>query len=315
MPRKPRPAGRLATDFGPLVPIDGSRVKAALRWRGLSNNRASQLSNNVVVQAAGAPRFAELSSQLLDKITNGKQPSTRKGYREALAKIIGHPITAEYLGGEEELRLPAKIVSVGNVFMSYPSRPAYADHDMLGLVDARTMSPRHPERSQAGIPPGYELEAHRLFLDVRKAWKRDSELGPLPDNLFSAIRELLSLSSWQAAAHRDSKMESESRLRADAVAFAEHMAATIRFALSPWLRGTAHLRDGVAQGLISILVSRVEFQQKAFVEESQLDVDALIADANRNNVVQHNRRMKSNAKRAVASANGRKKPKRLKKKL
>src|SRR5258708_24842774 len=71
----------------PLVAIDGTRVRAAIEWKGLSVN--------------GAAGRLNVSQQTLDSIVRGRTKRCYESLRESLAGLVDLP--AGWLGGETDL--------------------------------------------------------------------------------------------------------------------------------------------------------------------------------------------------------------------
>ena len=71
----------------PLVPIDGSRVRAAIEWQRLTVN--------------GAAKRMQVRQQTLDSIVRGKTKRCYHSLREKVAALLELP--AEWLGGETDL--------------------------------------------------------------------------------------------------------------------------------------------------------------------------------------------------------------------
>ena len=135
--------------------IDGTRVRAAIEWKGMSVNAAAGRMN--------------VSQQTLDSIVRGKTKRCYKSLRESLAGLVDLP--AAWLGGETDL-LPSL-----TSWLPYPELgyrpPLWVDENMRII--------RPPAGSgltqRTTLPPRYQLAAHEICQRIAKAWKRDIEHG------------------------------------------------------------------------------------------------------------------------------------------
>jgi transcriptional regulator with XRE-family HTH domain len=150
MPRKHR---RKREDA--LVAIDGTRVRAAIEWKGLSVN--------------GAAGRLNVSQQTLDSIVRGKTKRCYESLRASLAKVLDLP--AAWLGGETDL-LPSLTTWLPYPELGYKP-PLWVDENM------RIIRPSlEGDLSQrTTLPPRYQLAANEICQQVAKAWKRDIERG------------------------------------------------------------------------------------------------------------------------------------------
>ena len=145
----PRPHRRKRND--PLVAIDGTRVRAAIEWKGLSVNRA-------------AGRI-KVSQQTLDSIVRGKTQRCYESLRQSLAGLLDLP--AAWLGGETDL-LPSLTTWSPYPELGYQP-PLWVDENMRII-----RPPPGGDLSQrTTLPPRYQLAAHDLSADILKAWRRD----------------------------------------------------------------------------------------------------------------------------------------------
>ena len=256
MPRKARILEEKKWQGDRRVPIRGDRVRAALEWRGFANREASRRLDD---------RGVRITPQGLDNITSERTKKCRQSVRSALARLCGPPITAKYLGGEAELRMPAMPVSPNSLnFRAPPS-------DMLGTAHPGFIDPIVPKsmarEEDPPFPARYELEATRLAAVLGAGWHRQHGTLMSSDvalDLFDGARLLLSLPFWRKWLHQMGELGSpRPSLRTAALgqptivdesdAFATAMGTALKVLLRPWVVGRAKARTellhSVAMGL------------------------------------------------------------------
>src|SRR5437899_11541006 len=139
----------------PLVAIDGTRVRAAIEWKGMS------------VNAAGGR--IDVSQQTLDSIVRGKTKRCYKSLRESLAGLLDLP--APGLGGQADL-LPSLTTWLPQPELGYQP-PLWVDEDMRIV--------RPPAKGnltqRTTLLPRYQLAANDLCKRIAEAWKRDIKQG------------------------------------------------------------------------------------------------------------------------------------------
>lgn len=229
MPKRPHRRKNIDS----LVPIDGSRVRAAIEWKGHSVNAAAQRLG--------------VSQQTLDSIVRGKTKRCYASLRDQIARLVGRP--AQWLGGETHLQ-PALTSWLPLPDLGYKP-PLWVDENM------RIVRP-----NEAGdyarvseLPPRYQLAAHDLSTDVIKAWKRDiarknkdaeSTIARLAtgrwsknpwDRVAMLMARLISGFWWRRAFLRP-KMGVDQEIDDE---FAESAATALNLALEPWLKGRQEL--------------------------------------------------------------------------
>jgi hypothetical protein len=237
----------------PLVPVRGNRVRAALAWRGLSNREAA---------ARLKKRGVDLTAQGLDYITAGETRRCRRSVRSELARLCGPPITAAYLGGEENLDLPP--LPLSRYALKVPSAPA----DMLGSKVPGHPEPINPQRVRqspaVSPPPRYELEAIRLAKLIAKAWERDREKEEEVPNVLNEVRFLLSLPFWRKWIYEMGDLGAEfpslktralelESIETESDAFAAALARALTILLRPWLQGKVMARRWLLRGALASL--------------------------------------------------------------
>jgi len=157
----------------PLVAINGSRVRAAIEWKGLSVNAAAARLN--------------VSQQTLDSIVRGKTKRCYESLRASLAKLVGLP--AAWLGGETDL-LPSLTSWLPYPELGYQP-PVWVDENMRII-----RPPREGDLTQrTTLPPRYQLAAHEISQQIAKAWKRDIENG---DREARAALSQLAVGRWKS---------------------------------------------------------------------------------------------------------------------
>lgn len=134
-----------------MVAIDGTRVRAAIEWKGLSVNGAASRLN--------------VSQQTLDSIVRGKTKRCYQSLRESLAKLLDLP--GDWLGSETDL-LPSLTTWLPYPELGYQP-PLWVDENM------RIIRPTADGdlTQRPSLPPRYQLAAHDLSGDILKAWRRD----------------------------------------------------------------------------------------------------------------------------------------------
>lgn len=153
MPEPKRKHRRKQED--PLVPIDGTRVRAAITWKGMSVN-------------AAASRIG-VSQRTIDSIVRCQTKRCYQSLRDALAGLVERP--AAWLGGETDLQ-PSLTPWLPPPGLGY-TPPLWVDENM------RIVRPT-AERDftqRASLPPRYQLAAHDLSADILRAWRRDIDVG------------------------------------------------------------------------------------------------------------------------------------------
>src|SRR5258708_21127883 len=110
----------------PLVAIDGTRVRAAIEWKGLSVN--------------GAAGRLNISQQTLDSIVRGKTKRCYESLRESLAGLVDLP--ALWLGGETDL-LPNLTTLLPYPELGHPP-PLAVDVNMSVIRPPGEDGPKHP---------------------------------------------------------------------------------------------------------------------------------------------------------------------------
>jgi hypothetical protein len=216
-----------------LVPIDGERVAAAMRFANFtSRGLAQRLRERGVLPAPLAKTLKRPSASTIDWVLKGTTKRVHRELRDAIAIVCGPPITSEYLGGERslavaQLRWPPTATAWRGIPMPF---------DMIGRDRAR--------RETELLPPGYELTAHVLGKQMTDALKQEgrSERTPWPD-FANVIRWYLSVVFWREFLFDGQRHgQSRSDLKNDADLFAHHLAEATRALLRPWLEGKVTTR-------------------------------------------------------------------------
>lgn len=242
----------------PLVPIEASRVRAAIEWKGLSVNSAAAT--------------IKVSQQTLDSIVNGQTKRCYQALRDKLAALVGLPAT--WLGGETDL-LPTLTPWLPPPHLGY-TPPLWVDEQM------QIIRPAAGDFTQrTSLPPRYQLAAYELGTSIVEAWKRDIDqrnrsaeegLQRLAvgrwkerpwDRVMMLVTRLMSAFSWQRlflepppfpepvdpkkftdeewkamvikASEKDQRIAVEQMEAGDQVAIAA--GAILRSVLRPWLTG------------------------------------------------------------------------------
>ena len=155
-----------------LVRIHGTRVRAAIEWQSLSVN--------------GAAKRLKVSQRTLDSIVRSKTRRCHHSLREKLAALLELPAT--WLGGESNL------LSGLTPWLPYPG----VDYPSPVVVDENMMLRRVPAGGTAaqrvGLPPRYQLAAHRLTTQIAEAWRRDIATG---DKEAKAALTRLGVGAWK----------------------------------------------------------------------------------------------------------------------
>jgi hypothetical protein len=254
------------------VAIDGARVAAALRWKGLTANDAvKRINARAEAEAAEVgidARLAKMSQQALSDIVNEKVARCHRGRRDALARLIGPPVTSSYLGGEVELRLPP---------LRYPPSGRWRKAEL-----SMDSNGRHPGDGEAPLPPRYELEAYRLSRLLTNALDQERVVpGALGHDhpqldVENAMRWMLSLSFWRSIVFEVDAGDDRDPTAAEAGAFAAHVAAAVRLALAPWGRGKLVLRPYTLRRLV-LLLDALWAENLARYQATQLNATADLA--------------------------------------
>lgn len=154
------------------MPIHGARVRAAIEWQGLSVN--------------GAAKRLRVSQRTLDSIVRSKTQRCYVSLRAKLAGLLELP--ASWLGGEVHL-LPSLTPWLPYPGMDYPSPVVVDENMMLRHVPAGATAAQ-----RVGLPPRYQLAAHRLTTQISEAWKRDIANG---QEEAKAAFERLGVGEWK----------------------------------------------------------------------------------------------------------------------
>lgn len=207
----------------PLVPIDGSRIEAALKAADLSRRECARL---IGMRKEDAPKFDHVVT---------KQRRCRRSLRRKLASVLRRRIgfvTEEWLSGEGGLALPdgADLLWDSNYRLRsgriYPRSRRGDDGEIVS----------EPELYE--FPPGYELEAARLVQVLAQAIERDRaqgiDHGLSEESLTVVVSDLLSVLPWHAYIFGDDLQDVDVEQAND---FAVHMAEVVRHILRPWLAG------------------------------------------------------------------------------
>lgn len=162
--------------------------------------------------------------------------------RNAMAKLVGMPVTSEFLGGTADLSLAGLI---------WP--PSGTDANMTlphGMVGDNAQS-----RASwiGGMPPRYELEAWVLSEEIQAAIAlEDRPVASPVARVGNVSRWLLSLPFW-----REHIFENQSHgsapvtMREESARFAYHLSEAIRVLLSPWLRGEVTMRRNLVRRMLA----------------------------------------------------------------
>jgi hypothetical protein len=207
----------------PMVPIVNRRVSAALRWRRKSEAEAAK--------AAGVTR------QAVSNIANGRARKCRRSVREAIAKLCGPPITAKYLGGETDLKIPPLSFAPSGRLRS----------KIMGIDGAGFATTAMGQLAESA--PQYELEGLALGRAIRSAAKRNKEFATEldPPDLEHTARWMVSLYLWREYVFGDQAALGGSTYSSDASAFAYHTAEAFSILLRPWLEGRVRMRPRMLQ--------------------------------------------------------------------
>ena len=271
-----------------LVPIDGRRVRGALKWRRLSERDAVKLLGQ---------RGVATTRSTLNAITGGHQKTCQPDLREGLAILSGSPVSAKYLGGEEELPWvavprvvspkPADATDLPRDGPNLPeevfaavlrSREDQFDMNERALPGSSWRSAMDAARAALGVAaspstsPFYELTAWSLAHDVEAAWSRD--VGREAGTLYASgvVRLLLSLVFWRRALVEDAAGGNIDLQDMDE--FANLMAAGLRLALKPWLQGGARVRlDNIEAAFRAVMAVAREIARSAIAEAPRIAAD------------------------------------------
>lgn len=207
----------------PMVPIVGRRVSAALRWRRKSETQAG--------------RAAGVSRQAIANIGSGKASKCRRSVRDAIAKLCGPPITAKYLGGEMDLKIPA---------LSFAPSGRLSGM-LIGIDGAGFGSSAIGQLAEAA--PQYELEGYGLGRAIRSTANRNKELAAEldPPDLEHTARWMVSLYLWREYLFGDQAAFTGTTYSSDASAFAYHTAEAFAVLLRPWFEGRVRMRPRMLQ--------------------------------------------------------------------
>lgn len=229
MPRKVATVASQKWAADPLVPVRGDRVRAGLAWRKFSNREAAERLSNYRVR---------LSAQALDGITTGRTKRSRKSVLRGLARVIGRPVSAGWLRG-------GQLVSI----KSLPGLPRGALHPRTWATD--------------NLPPMYELEAHRLAMQISRRWVTAGGSDKVLQKVLVALQYALSLGFWRQALNERRQldyppwvnrgMSLEEFLEFEANEFAVNMADAIRRVLRPWLEAGLDIRQEAVSAVVSWL--------------------------------------------------------------
>lgn len=212
-----------------MVPIVGKRVHDALTWAGISRR---EVARRLSVQPAR-----------LDLIARGRVRRCHKSVRDGLARLIGEPVTSEYLGGAP-LPLPAR---------RWPPSESH------GAVMPEMLHPVITELTDPGDVPAYELTAWSLARDLANAASDDRTLGQVvkpalrarlevPVDLHNVTRYMLDMCVWREFVFEKQKWGgSVHEVRHDAEEFAYHLAAALRALLRPWFQREVWIRPHMLQ--------------------------------------------------------------------
>ncbi len=215
----------------PMVPIVGTRVDAALRWRGKSQDEAAK--------AAGVTR------QAVSLIASGKTGKCRQSVRSAIAQLCGRPITASYLGGEETLALPP-----------LPMMPSGGEPAASMPIDSAGFATDWA-RVTVESAPLYELEGYALGRTLASApslFRAHGDQWPHP-NVESAARWMVSLPLWREFLFEEQSVHAVdgASYREEASEFARHVAAAMRILFRPWIESGKPLRPAVLRRWTDLL--------------------------------------------------------------
>jgi hypothetical protein len=219
------------------VPICGERVRVALMLAGISNIQAARRISRTV----------PVSSQAIDNIVNRRTRHTKPEIRNHLARLCGPAITARFLGGEEELKIPP----MPRIGVSGGAPTFFGGVDSQDLL-GEDFLPLNAPGVGAGVPPVYEIAALSLYRRIEQVWKVEYPADSLPTDLYPMLRQLLSLTHWQRLAFKGGESLSPSHLRrhwADAGDFARAMDTALFLILKPWVKGDAVPRKVLAASL------------------------------------------------------------------
>ena len=228
-----------------MVPVDGQRVRDALEWWSLqkrgqsftSRAAAEALTKQLNKRAENPVRYSAI-----DRIVGGGQGRCHRSFRDAIARLVGRPVTSEFLGGEENLSLSPLVCP--------PSGTGWALPLPIGMIGDPAIS------ASVHMPPRHELEAWRLGREitaaaVMQALPVDSVRHPDSKN---AARWLLSLAFWREALFEgQSHGASGEKMREQSGLFAYHLGQALRILFEPWFRGRVAIRRNVLSHAGSLL--------------------------------------------------------------
>ena len=176
-----------------------------------------------------AKKFSRPSASTIDYIAKGETQRVHRELRDAMAIVLGPPITSCFLGGEERLVVPP---------LRWPPSGTWLRLEMpYDMLRARS------EWAEV-FPPYCELVAQALGRELKAALNRDEtrQLQPWPD-LENATRFLLSVVFWREYLFEGQRHgEGSAAVDAEGDRFAYHLAEALRALLGPWLRGDVRTR-------------------------------------------------------------------------
>jgi hypothetical protein len=216
----------------PAVRLKPERLRAAIEYKSLKlglDRLAVRAVANAVVPRSGSFRVR------LQKVAHGRQWSCAGSEREALARYFGEPVTAKWLGGEEDVdwswfpgreqwdmnsrALPGTTAfkqenrrrgDFSELFRLARAAGAETSLDgslvleralskQIGRRVRKTRKKRSAFQAAAPQPPLYQLIVRGLAQDIESAWSRAQGLQDPEPALYPAppLQILLSLALWR----------------------------------------------------------------------------------------------------------------------
>jgi hypothetical protein len=183
--------------------------------------------------------------------------------RRGLAKLVGRPFSAKFLGGEGQIEvppMPALLSRRDNMW-------AWGFADAQDLVDAKTGLAYAPPLSGAGTPARYEIYALVLYSRIEQAWKRDFPNTPVSWRLHPLLRRLFALAHWRGLVTMSDDSAIPPSFWNEAGSFAEAMLAATSLILKPWFDGDVKPRRYMVSALHHLLRASNELEKALSARE------------------------------------------------